>query len=169
MAKQTTQAAEGEKHPRAVEAQTERRRRKGMGYRSQLKLSIPPHLENDPNYRYYWLADRPGRVEELTKHDDYEFVTDEETAADGRNTGQGTRIERHAGTDGFGNPVRHFLVRKPIEYHREDQREKAAEQAKVIDAIKRGKTAGADGKPIHGEKTYVPEAGISISHGDYTP
>jgi hypothetical protein len=156
-------------HPRAVAATGERRKRKGLGFTSQLKLSIPPHLENDPNFKYYWLADRPGRVEELTKHDDYDFVVDEEAAADGRNTGLGKRIERHAGIDQFGNPVRHFLVRKPIEYHEEDQREKRAERAKTMAAIKRGATPGDDGRAINSEQSYVPEAGIKISHGDYQP
>jgi hypothetical protein len=172
MAKHTTQAAAGansELHPRAVEAKVERRRRKNMGRGARLKLSIPPHLENDPNYRYYWVADRPGRVDQLTKYDDYEFVTDETTAGDSRNTGQGTRIERHADVDKFGNPVRHFLLRKPIEYHREDEREKRARNDKIMAAIKRGKTPGQEGEPIHEDGAYVPDRGISIAHGDYTP
>ena len=157
-------------HPRARAAKSERRRRRGMGYKSRLKLSIPPHLENDPNYRYYWLADRPGRVEQLTTHDDYDFVTDDETAADGRNTGLGKRIERHAGTDQFGNPVRHFLVRKPIEYHQEDQREKREERRKTMAAIKRGATPDPKtGQPIHSEHEYVPSTGIQISDGGYQP
>jgi hypothetical protein len=156
-------------HPRAEAATRERRKRKGMGLKSRLKLTIPPHLENDPNYRYYWLADRPGRVEELTVNDDYDFVTDKETAGDGRNTGLGTRIERHAGVDQFGNPVRHFLVRKPIDFHKEDMIEKRAERQKTMDAIKRGKTAAKDGEPIHADQAYVPEGSIRISHGDYTP
>jgi hypothetical protein len=156
-------------HPRAAEATGERRKRRGMGYKSQLKLTIPPHLENDPNYRYYWLADRPGRVEELTKYDDYDFVTDDEAEKDGRNTGLGKRIERHAGVDQFGNPLRHFLVRKPREYHEADQREKREARAKMMAAIKRGKTPGETGDPIHTDGSYVPESGIRIGHGAYKP
>jgi hypothetical protein len=156
---------DGAPHPRAMAAKAERRRRTGMGLDARRKLSIPSHLEKDPNYRYYWLADRPGRVEQLTIHDDYDFVEDEETAADGRNTGLGKRIERHAGTDKFGNPVRHFLVRKPMEYYREDQREKRQAREKTMAAIKHGKTAGPDGQPILDDKMYVPEGGIKIQHG----
>lgn len=158
-----------EVHPRAMAEKSRRRRRTGMGYQARLKLTIPPHLERDPNYRYYWLADRPGRVDQLTKHDDYDFVTDEEAAGDDRQAGLGSRIERHAGIDQFGNPIRHFLVRKPIDYHREDQREKRAERQKTMAAIQRGKTADESGQPIHSEKDYVPEAGITIRHGDYKP
>ncbi len=154
---------------RAVAEKTARRRRKGMGDKARLKLSIPPHLENDPNYRYYWAADRPGRIEQLTKHDDYDFVTDDETATDERNTGGGKRIERHADVDKFGNPIRHFLLRKPIEYHREDQKEKRERQNKLMSAIKRGKTPGQTGEAIHEDGSYVPERGITITHGDYQP
>jgi hypothetical protein len=166
-AAQTTPAPEI--HPRAAAAKTERRRRKGMGNKARLKLSIPPHLENDPNYRYYWAADRPGRIEQLTKYDDYDFVTDDETAADGRNTSGGSRIERHADVDKFGNPVRHFLLRKPIEYHREDQKEKADHRKKLMAALERGKTPDEQGAPIHSDGAYVPSRGIQISHGDYQP
>lgn len=156
-------------HPRAAAATAQRRRRKGMGNRARLKLSIPPHLENDPNYRYYWVADRPGRVEQLTKHDDYDFVIDAETAADGRNTGTGTRIERHADVDKFGEPIRHFLLRKPIEYHLDDEREKADHRKKLMTAIERGKTPNEQGEQIHSDGAYVPSRGIKITHGDYQP
>lgn len=166
----TPASADAPIHPRAEAAKAERRRRKGVGPKSRLKLSLPTHLEKDPNYRYYWLADRPGRVEQLTVRDDYDFVTDDEAAADGRQTGTGTRIERHAGTDKWGNPVRHFLVRKPIEYHQADMAEKRAEREKTMAAIRRGKTPDLDGKPIHDDHAYVPEdRPISIGHGDYRP
>lgn len=154
-----------EQHSRVEAAKVERRRRKGFGPKSRLRLTIPPHLEKDPNYRYYWLADRPGRVEQVTVDDDYDFVTDEETAEDGRQTGLGSRIERHAGTDKWGNPVRHFLVRKRIEYHKADQAEKRAEREKTMAAIRRGKTPDAKGQPIHDDHDYVPEERpISISY-----
>ena len=177
MAKQTTQAAPGgetggDKHPRAVEAQTERRRRKNMGRGARLKLSIPPHLENDPNYRYYWAKDVPGRIEALTVQDDYEFVTDEMTAGDSRNTGQGTRIERHADVDKFGNPVRHYLLRKPIDYHRADEAEKLEHRKKLMRAIKAGKTPNEKGEAVQSDGSYIPSRGISISEGasaDYNP
>jgi hypothetical protein len=154
---------------RAEDVRGERRRRKNVGRSSQLRLSIPPHLENDPNYRYYWAVDKPGRLERLTKQDDYDFVIDKETAADGRNTGTGTRIERHADVDKFGNPVRHFLLRKPMDYHKADEAEKAADRKKLMDAIQRGKTPNEEGKAIHSDGSYVPSQGISISHGDYKP
>lgn len=156
---------------RAAQIHGERRRRagNGKGRSGKMRLSIPPHLEHDPNWRYYWGIDRPGRLEQLTKHDDYDFVVDDETAADGRNTGAGTRIERHADVDKFGNPVRHFLLRKPMEYHKADEAEKASNRKKLMDAILRGKTPDQQGNAIHSDGSYVPSQGISITHGDYKP
>ena len=164
-----TPKAQPARESRVDEVRGERRRRKSVGRSGQLRLSIPPHLENDPNWRYYWATDKPGRLEQLTKHDDYDFVVDEETAADGRNTGTGTRIERHADVDKFGNPVRHFLLRKPMDYHRADEAEKAGNRKKLMDAILRGKTPDEQGKAIHSDGSYVPSTGISITHGDYKP
>lgn len=154
---------------RADDVRGERRRRKGVGRSGQLRLSIPPHLENDPNWRYFWAVDKPGRLERLTQHDDYDFVIDEETAADGRNTGAGTRIERHADVDKFGNPVRHFLLRKPMDYHRSDEAEKAEDRKRLMVAIQRGRTPDKKGQAIHADGSYVPSQGISIAHGDYKP
>lgn len=186
MAKQTTQAAaeggeggedgveaaqvESPMRPmtRAEAAKVQRTQRVGMTWQDSLKLSIPDHLRNDPNWRPYWALNKPGRIERLLDNG-YVVVSSAELSQDARQTGLGTVVERHAGTNDQGAPLRHVLMMKKREYYDEDQREKAQQRAKAMDAIKRGKTAGADGKPIHGEKTYVPEAGISISHGDYTP
>lgn len=153
---------------RAAEVQGERRRRKDMGINAHLRFSIPEHLRDDKAYRYHWLVDRPGRIEQKTKYDDWDFVEEPEIAADGRQTGAGTRIERHAGTDKFGNPQRAFLVRKKREYYEED---KAADQKRLdqrMTAIKRGKTAGDDGRAIHDDGSYVPQGGITIQE-NYNP
>jgi hypothetical protein len=161
-------AAPKPREDRAAEVAGERRRRKDMSVNAHLRFSIPDHLRDDKRYRYHWLVDRPGRIEQKTKHDDWDFVEEPELAADGRQTGAGTRIERHAGVDQYGNPQRAYLVRKLREY---DQADKAAEQKRLDErmaVIKRGKTAGENGQPIHGEGSYVPERGISIQE-NYQP
>ncbi len=153
---------------RAAEVRGERRRRKDMSVNAHLRFSIPDHLRDDQRYRYHWLVDRPGRIEMKTKHDDWDFVEEPELAADGRQTGAGTRIERHAGVDQFGNPQRAFLVRKLREYDDED---KAAAQKRLDDrmaAIKRGKTPGETGQAIHEDGSYVPSSGITIQE-NYKP
>lgn len=146
-------------HPRVVAERGERRRRKNMGRGSRRKLAVP-QFENDPNYHYYWSADRPGRMDQLTKHDDYDLVVDPDT---------GAHIERHADVDKFGNPIKHHLLRKPMEYHLADEKEKANDRKRLMTAIERGKTPNADGEPIHDDGAYVPKRGIKITHGDYQP
>lgn len=153
---------------RAEEVAGERRRRKDMSVNAHLRFSIPDHLRDDKRYRYHWLVDRPGRIEAKTKHDDWDFVEEPELAADGRQTGAGTRIERHAGVDQFGNPLRAFLVRKLKEYDAEDKAKEQQALDKRMAAIKRGKTPGETGEPIHGDGSYVPERGIVIKE-NYNP
>ena len=156
-------------HARAEETKAVRRRRTDMSVNSHLRLSIPQHMRDDPKYRYHWMADRPGRIENKTKHDDWDFVEDTELAADGRQTGAGTRIERHAGVDQFGKPLRFFLVRKLKEYDAADRRADQAKIDETMSQIKRGKQPAAGGQsPVLDDGGYVPEAGISIQE-NYQP
>jgi hypothetical protein len=153
---------------RAEAVTAERRRRKDMSVNAHLRFSIPDHLRDDTRYRYHWLVDRPGRIEQKTKHDDWDFVEEPEIAADGRQTGAGTRIERHAGVDKFGNPMRAFLVRKLREYDAEDKAKEQAQLDKRMAAIKRGKPANEHGQTIHEDGSYVPNGGIVIKE-NYNP
>lgn len=155
---------------RAKEVQMVRRRRVDAGNSSHLRLSIPDHMRDDKTYRYYWLADRPGRIEQKTKYDDWDFVEEAELAQDGRQTGAGTRIERHAGVDQFGKPLRFFLVRKLREYDEADKKEGQAKIDAMMQQIKRGKTPSKPGEPSREDDptSYVPEGGIVIQE-NYKP
>lgn len=153
---------------RAAETQGERRRRRDMSVNSHLRFSIPDHLRDDKRYRYHWLVDRPGRIEQKTRYDDWDLVTEPANPDDPRQTGAGTPWERHAGTDKDGKPMRAFLARKLREY---DEADKAAEQKRLDDrmaAIKRGKTPGETGTAIHDDGSYVPAGGIVIQE-NYKP
>jgi hypothetical protein len=153
---------------RADEVRAVRRRRVETGVSSHLRLSLPEHMKNDPQYRYHWMADRPGRIENKTVHDDWDFVENSELAADGRQTGAGTRIERHAGVDQFGKPLRFFLVRKLKEHDAADKHQEKLRLDEMMKQIKRGKTPGNDGQPIERDGAYVPEGGITIQE-NYKP
>lgn len=144
--------------PRAAAEKATRRRRRDMGPESGLRLSIPPHLKNDPNYRYYWANDKPGRLEQLTKNDDWDFVTDDMVANDPRNTGVGSRIERFAGTDAAGQPMKNYLLRKRKEFDEEDQAAKHRVNDERMAAVAKGQTPGAT--PVSG--LYIPERGITL-------
>lgn len=148
---------------RADETRSERRRRRGTGLDANLRFSLPDHLKNDPNWRYHWLVDRPGRIAQKTRYDDWDFVEDGETEGDDRNTGAGSRIERHAGVDQFGNPQRAYLVRKRKEYDDEDKREHQAALDERMTAIKGGQVTNAKGEVITQDGFYTPAGGIRIT------
>lgn len=151
---------------RAEDVQAQRRRRDDTGIAANLRFSVPDHLRDDETYRYHWLVDRPGRIESKTKHDDWDFVEETELVADGRQTGAGTRIERHAGTDSFGNPLRAYLVRK-LRVHDEEDKKKARQRVdERMAAIQRGRQTDETGRPSDG--SYVPAGGIVIQE-NYKP
>nr|QBM02669.1 hypothetical protein [uncultured archaeon] len=151
------------KPKRADAIRGERRRRQGSGLDSNLRFSLPDHLKNDPNWRYHWLVDRPGRVSQKTRHDDWDFVEDAETESDARNTGPGSRIERHAGVDQFGNPLRAYLVRKRKDYDEEDKREHQAALDERMSAIRGGQVTNAKGEVVTQDGFYTPAGGIRIT------
>jgi hypothetical protein len=153
---------------RADETKAVRRRRFDTGVSSHLRLSIPEHMKNDSHYRYHWIADRPGRIENKTVHDDWDFVESSELAADGRQTGAGTRIERHAGVDQFGKPLRFFLCKKLKEHDEADKRREKLRLDEMMQQIKRGETPGKDAATPGHDGSYVPEAGITIKE-NYQP
>jgi hypothetical protein len=175
LAGQTARETTGEirmnsaREDRQGEVRQERRRRKDLSTNAHLLFSIPDHLRDDERYRYHWFVDRPGRIEQKTVHDDWDLVTEPELAADGRQTGAGTRIERHAGVDKYGNPERAFLARKLREHDEEDKRAGQARIDERMRQIKRGKaTEDDDGATPGRDGSYVPKGRIVIQE-NYTP
>lgn len=151
---------------RAEKTKAERRRRKGLGDEARMKLSVPKD-KLDPNYQYRWIKGTPQRLTQLTVHDDYDVVKDEEIAEGDRQTGLGVHPERHGGTDEQGKPYPMVLVRKPRKLYEEDE----ADKQKTVDdregALKRGQTPSPDGTPgLTGPHAYVPNGGISIKQGE---
>jgi hypothetical protein len=150
---------------RRIDELAKKRKRRFEGRNSNLKLSLPTEMRDDPNWRYYWAKDTPGRIEQLKSYG-YELVEEPSVADDDRNTSGGTRIERHAEADKFNAPVRHYLMRQPIEFYEEDQRDKRVLRQKRMEAIEGGKTPNENGEPIHNDGSYVPRRGINITQGD---
>jgi hypothetical protein len=83
----------------------------------------------DPNYRYYWANDVPGRLEALTKHDDWSFVTANADGEPIETTSASTAVSREAGYDASRNPIRAYLLRKRKEWCEEDE----AKQLEAMD------------------------------------
>lgn len=135
--------------PRTEEVKTERRRRQGMGAERNLKLFIP-EAAKDPNFVYRFVNDRAGRVNQLTKMDDYEVVSSEDGMID-PGTAEGTVIKR---TVDSGKGEEAVLLRKPRHYYEADK----AEQQKLLDArdeeLRAGKVQSSEG--LSGSEAYVP-------------
>lgn len=138
---------------RAEEVQTGRRRRSGLGPERNLKLAIP---NKDPNYEYRWVNDRPGRVQQLTVHDDWDKAPETMAGA-----GLGSSVtERNV--DSYTGE-RAVLLRKRKEFYDADK----AEEAKALDARDEAMRRGPLPTPenaVDADKQYVP-GGRNIVNG----
>lgn len=158
-----TQAQEQTAPParsQAAETQRRRRRRDDFGELRNLKLAVPESLK-DPNYEYRWITDTTGgRVQQMTVEDDWDLVSSEEI----KGQGEGTTVARHVGTSDEHKPQRAYLVRKPKEFHKEDQAAKWARLAQSEKDLMRGPAKTEDGLPA--TEAYVPEGAQNrISRG----
>lgn len=148
---------------RAAQEQSERRRRRGTGALSGLKLAVNEDALDRKNFEYRFVNDRPGRIAQLTQNDDYDIVTDPSKEAKPDSTNEGTGISVYVGGGENGQPMRGYLLRKPKKYYQEDQAEKQALIDEQLKAIKRGapQVQGQDARDL-AQVSYVPEGGISI-------
>jgi len=149
---------------RKEEIKTARRRRQGMG-RDRNKRIVIPDAAKDPNYHYYVANDTPGRIDQLTKNDDYDIVTKEMLENQLRKSrgeeavpqdGDGTPARIAVGTGKDGQWMYGYVLRKPKEFHDED---KAKEQASLADAekaMKDGPASSASGLSS-ADHAYVPK------------
>lgn len=144
---------------RADEVKTERRRQRGSTAHTGMKLGVNEALLDRKNFEYRWINDKAGRIDAMTKNDDWDLVVDPSKQVKGEGTNEGSYVSIHVGTGENNQPLRAYLARKPKAFYDEDQADKKAELDKTMEAIKRGKpqTAGA--------QELVPGAGISIQEG----
>lgn len=142
---------------RQVEVATERRRRSAdtLDRVHGRRLLIPAQYEGDKDHHYYWANDEKGRIEQLTKRDDYDVVP-----------GDATRIA--VGQSENGQPLYAQLLRKPMQYHLADQREKLGELKKVEEAMTTVKGISDPSNP-DAEKHSYAHSGNSIKSGTFTP
>ena len=146
----TATVAKTNARPTAKElTKTKRRRRNNIDGSMRGKLGIDTS-KLDPSYHYRWAEDRPGRLNELTKQDDYDVVENSKEAHD--SVGDGSEIRRPSGTHGM------VLLRKPIEFFNEDQAAKKAGLDELDQQIKDGGKA----RDKLGDAHYTPGDGNSI-------
>ena len=145
--------------PRQAEEKQRRRRRSDMSLGRLSPLDLPDDAK-DPKYVYRWVSDEPGRIKQLTEHDDYDFVTQEQVGErSDKEKSSGSHVERPA--DRISDK-RMILLRKPKEFYDEDQAKKQAHVDEIDNVIRQGGSQSPEG--LHGANAYVPEGGIKIGH-----
>jgi hypothetical protein len=95
---------------------------------AQMRLDSIPEVALDlKNFVYRWIDDKPGRLRNATKVDDYDFVTVAELGAEfnPENTdGESSEhITMFAEESKGGKPIYTHLCRKPREFWEEDNEE----------------------------------------------
>jgi hypothetical protein len=138
---------------RQEQVATQRRRRDTTGPDRNLKLHVPAEAK-DPDFEYRFINNRPGRVQQLTKMDDYDIVS----AADVESKSIGTTVER-IGNSRDGESM--ILVRKPKAYHEADRAKAWAKIDATEDAMRRAAPASPEG--LSGPTAYVPSGKNTIN------
>ncbi len=115
-----TEAPRRGRPPRAEAQATHRRRRQAgsLNRMVQFKLDIfTPDQLDLANYVYYWANDEGTNIRQMTKLDDYDFVSTDEIAGgfdpssvDAESDG---RIRILVGTQKGGNPLYAYYLKKP--------------------------------------------------------
>lgn len=149
---------------RATKEKTERRRQRGANVLSGIKLGVNPELLDEKRFAYRWINDQGGRIDQMTKADDYELVRDPTKAGKPDSDGEGTVISKVVGRGEAGQPMKAYLARKPRNFYEEDQADKKASINKTMESIKRG--APQTDAPDLGAAGYIPggSTGIQIKN-----
>lgn len=125
----------GFQHKTHTEHKVRRRNRSEQG--PTLRLAA----EKRDGYQRRWTVDEPGKIDKLTKHNDYEHVLGDD----------GKPIRAITGVDGTGKQQYSYLLEIPMEFHLADK----AEAAKRIPDPHKMKEA------LPGENEYIPGGGES--------
>ncbi len=143
---------------RVEEVKTERRRRADTGATAGLKLHVPSDLKDEANFAYRWVNDRPGRLHQMTKDDDWDVVStersDQLTAAS-----EGSVMNRAVDKTTGEKAV---LLKKPLKYFEADRLEKQKPIDEIEKALRRGSAPGSEG--LSGPESYVPNGKNTIGH-----
>lgn len=152
--------------PTRVAAEREqRRRRSDLTPMSRAPLAVPG-AKLDPNYKYRWVDDIPGRVQQLTVNDDYDPVTyaDLGLAPMGLDSNSGTTVERVSDKQSGRKTV---LLRKRKDWYQHDKAKEQQALDTTMAALKRGHVpTGSNGEGgVMSDGGYIPRSGIRIEDG----
>jgi len=146
---------------RAATEQARRRRRTDTSYENHGRLGVNEHLLDRTKFTYRWVNDDNGRIEALTVRDDWDHVRKPELKEEGSKN-EGEQVRQLVGSKKDGSPLYAYLLQKPLEFHREDQRKKLAKLDRDDEAMKRGHVASPDALSANDPNAYIPSDGISM-------
>ena len=124
--------------PRGRPRKEQRRRKSGIHGRGRQKLTAP----SINGYYTRWCTDQGTRLHDLTTTDDYDFVTRNEIndqvgeAGDG-NSDLGAKVRVLVDEDKSG-AIFQYLMKKKIEYHKEDLAETENMRREKESTLRRG-------------------------------
>lgn len=119
------------------------------------RLYVDPDTLDTEKYTYRWINDNEERIYNLTQKDDWDLVTERDSA-----TGTGSEMASQVGSGAKGSPMRAVLVRKLKEYHDADK----ADQQRKIDVQEKDLEANA-APGADSTKQYQPETKTKIARG----
>jgi len=140
----------------------------------QTKLSVP----DIPGYHLHWMMGTPSRIAQAQKAG-YTFVDAEEV--DVVNTGLADSVSKHGSTDmgtrvsliasgdtgEDGKEQRLYLMKIPLEWWNEDQKNLEARNEQVAASLRGGQVDGGQGGDT--SNRYVPQAHIKNVANLFTP
>lgn len=142
--------------------QRRRRRPESLNLMAGSNLGVPADCL-DPEYRYYWANDKRGRLRNLTRNDDYDFVTADELGDDFDRDGMSAESDGRVSVvvEGSGEgALRAYLLKKPKAFHEADYEEMVARrQAMMEQRVYEGDLSaiGSEDETLDPEIAYVPK------------
>lgn len=141
-------AHEPVRETRVEKTRRERRRRADTSEYANLKLAVPASMK-EPGFTYRWVNDTAGgRVNSLYDQD-WDIVSDPAIEGDG----EGSPVARNVDKE---KPLRAVLMRKPEEFHEEDQKAKRDRLKAMEGAMMRSPAQTKDGGSLSPAEAYVP-------------
>lgn len=160
-AQQTQSPAETQAPKRAEEQRAQRRRRADTTHEGYMRLGVNEALLDRKKFAYRWINDTNGRIDAMTKRDDWDIVTDPNIKEDSKS--EGAQVRQLVGAKQDGSPLFAYLCRKPIEYHKEDRAKKQKPLDEQDAQLKKGIVNSRDALSASDPNAYVPKDGISFS------
>ena len=150
--------------PRSVHVAGVRRRRNAgsLNRMGQMKLDcIEPADLDLKRYVYRWINDEPGRIRDLTRNDDYDFVPASGLGAGfdlaSTDSESEDRVRMLVGTSANGKAQYTYLARKPRSFWEADNEEVVAvREAQMAGVVYEAQNPDADRARPDEDKYYAP-------------